>query len=146
MLKKNIMKKVVRLTESDLIRIVKRVISEQSATPSMGVTPVTIANSIKTAVEGENINQLEKAVNMIKDAKTCEEVARRLESNSILDYIGGEMKTSTFWMGEKTAYANQLEKIGRKLMSISPKENMGSLYREHKGFWREIFNMKGEGF
>ena len=146
MLKKNIMKKVVRLTESDLIRIVKRVISEESSTPSMGVNPVAIANSIKTAVEGENINQLEKAVNMINDAKTCEEVARRLESNSILDYIGGEMKTSTFWMGEKTAYADRLIKIGKKLSSISTKENMHSLYREHKGFWREIFNQKGEGF
>lgn len=146
MLKKNIMKKVVRLTESDLIRIIKRVISEQSETPSMGVNPVAIANSIKTAVEGENINQLEKSVNMIKDAKTCDLVAQALGSPSILDFIGGEMKTSTFWMGEKTAYADRLIKIGKKLSSISPKENMGSLYREHKGFWKTIFDIKGEGF
>jgi len=140
------MKKVVRLTESDLMRIIKRVISEQSETPSMGGDPKKIADLIKTAVEGEKINQLEAAVNMIKDARTCEEVARHLESNSILNYIGGEMKTSTFWMGEKTAYADRLIKIGKKLSSISPKENMGSLYREHKGFWKTIFDIKGEGF
>ena len=146
MLKKNIMKKVVRLTESDLIRIVKRVISEQSATPSMGVGPKTIANLIKSAVEGENINQLEKAVDMIKDAQTCDLVAQALRSPSILDFIGGNMKTSDFWMGNKTEYADQLIKIGKKLTFLSKKENMGALYREHKGFWREIFNMKGEGF
>lgn len=146
MLKKNNMKKVVRLTESDLMRIIKRVISEQSETPSMGGDPKKIADLIKTAVEGEKINQLEVAVNMIKDARTCELVAQLLESKSILDYIGGEMKTTTFWMGEKNPYASKLEQIGRKLMSISSKENMGSLYREHKGFWKTIFDIKGEGF
>lgn len=140
------MKKVIRLTESDLMRIVKRVISEQSATTSMGVTPKEIANLIKTACDKENINLLEKAVNMIKNAKTCEFVAQLLGSKSILDYIGGEMKTTTFWMGKRNPYASKLEQIGRKLMSISSKENMGSLYRDHKGFWNQIFTISGEGF
>ncbi len=54
---KNIMKKVIRLTESDLTRIVRRVIMEQSETCS-GCIRSAANNSGISDITEENINKL----------------------------------------------------------------------------------------
>ena len=53
------MKKVVRLTESDLVRLVKQVISEQSTKMSLEVTPFLKDNGF-TATQGTRGGSYEK--------------------------------------------------------------------------------------
>jgi hypothetical protein len=83
------MKKVIRLTESDLVRIVKRVINESETAATGGAKPVSTENGknafklIKAGVDGNNKDTMAKGIYTIKTKEDYDTVMRHIHK-----YIG----------------------------------------------------------
>jgi hypothetical protein len=94
------MKKIVRLTESDLSRIVRRIIEEQSSVPSptKSVTNngVKAFQTIRSGMEGLGTDEdkVQLGVFMIKnkvDYQTCLSYVKKEGYNTIMKYIATDM-------------------------------------------------------
>jgi hypothetical protein len=110
LIKKKIMKKIVRLTESDLVRLVKRVLSEQMSklTPENSMVGKTFKWDSKTCV-------IEKAFKLPNDGGFLvlpKEGCRK--NNGIVDGVpgyvymsrinGGSLMTGFEWKGDNWVY------------------------------------------
>jgi len=104
------MKKVIRLTESDLIRLVKRVISEQSTTPD------SMVQLIRS--KGFNGNEKPKEIliqYMIKEFNSMRNDNDK-ELNDVIDFIietGNKLKSTT-----------SKQNMGQTMMGSAPKNSM----------------------
>lgn len=140
------MKKVVRLTESDLVRIVKRVISEQSA-PIGGVNngqkafkliKAGMSSKIGGILPETDEKMVSKGVYAIKnkaDYQTCLALVKKEGYPTILEYIatdmsygdeysdleGGEGYMVNWGQLDNNPYLKGFE---RHLQQFSPKENI----------------------
>ena len=69
------MKKVVRLTESDLVKIVKRVVKEESS--PKGKDLYTLLHSLRNSVNDENkkesLSKLEDILSIVRDMEDKDE-------------------------------------------------------------------------
>ena len=124
------MGKVIRLTESDLVRIVKRVISEQKTTLNEGVG-ATAFQTIKTAMEGMGTdeNGVAKGVYMIKskvDYQECLNLVKKAGFKTIMDWISTDWtytsSTTDFGISNATGANAQLMDLARHLRQFNPNE------------------------
>jgi hypothetical protein len=122
------MKKVIRLTESDLARIVKRVIKESKGILNEG-NGTTAFQTIQKGMSGMGTdeNMVAKGVYMIKskaDYQECLDLVKKQGFNSIMDWI------STDWtyvdpgtdFGVSSGTNIQIQDLGRHLRQFNPVE------------------------
>ena len=115
------MKKVVRLTESDLIRIVKRVISEQTQTTNVDALSSQISKELQDAIEGlapdsqEKANKCAGAIKKITTKQVYELVKQKLEVTFIMEYVGEDLSTNGPYMDKPEPWANTLKQMGAYL-------------------------------
>lgn len=93
---KNIMKKIIRMTESDLTRLVRRVIKEQSTSPTTPDEIKKMADEIKRGVGtfgNTNVRTLENAINYLrlKEPSTILGVYKELGIQSLAQYLNDKL-------------------------------------------------------
>lgn len=122
------MKKVVRLTESDLIRIVKRVISEETQTTNVDTLSNEIVKMLQDAIEGlafdtqEKANKCAKAVYKIPTKQVYELVKRKLGKNFIMEYVHEDLSINGMFMNQDQPWANTLRQMGKYLSKFNQGE------------------------
>jgi hypothetical protein len=109
------MKKVIRLTESDLVRIVKRVISEQKTTLNEGVGTMA-AKKLYDALSGHFLDDKEgEALTAIKMVKNCQDLKelltgiRKLSGMSLHEYIDDQMSAVDTEYDQITEYIYNIQ-------------------------------------
>jgi hypothetical protein len=127
------MKKVIRLTESDLARIVRRVINESKDVLNEGAG-TTAFQTINNAMSGMGTdeNGVTKGVYMIKtkaDYQECLNLVRKEGYKTIMGYIATDMS----WQSEQDTHGQVKDFIGnnkylmdyqRHLSQFSPNEQI----------------------
>ena len=136
------MKKIIRLTESDLIRLVKRVINEQP-TPSTGIGK-SVANDLVKALSpmshGKFIDDdaaALKAIKLLKNKADYDEMENELNNTHkkyFCNYLESEMSDLQIEPKEYMMIMNHVKSIGGAdcVKSIESKRAMGFLGRLKK--------------
>ena len=79
------MKKVVRLTESDLVRIVKRVVKEESSPKEKGKDLYTLLHSLRNSINDEDkkeaLSKLEDVFSIVRDMEDKSKSKRKVNEN-----------------------------------------------------------------
>ena len=79
------MKKVVKLTESDLIRIVKRVVKEESSPKEKGKDLYTLLHSLRNSINDEDkkeaLSKLEDVFSIVRDMEDKPKSKRKVNEN-----------------------------------------------------------------
>ena len=79
------MKKVIRLTESDLVKIVKRVVKEESSPKEKGKDLYTSLHSLRNSINDENkkeaLSKLEDILSMVRDMEDKPKSKRKVNEN-----------------------------------------------------------------
>jgi hypothetical protein len=79
------MKKVVRLTESDLVRIVKRVVKEESSPKEKGKDLYTLLHSLRNSINDEDkkeaLSKLEDVFSIVRDMEDKPKSKRKVNEN-----------------------------------------------------------------
>ena len=79
------MKKVVRLTESDLARIVKRVVKEESSPKEKGKDLYTLLHSLRNSINDEDkkesLSKLEDVFSIVRDMEDKSKSKRKVNEN-----------------------------------------------------------------
>lgn len=79
------MKKVVRLTESDLARIVKRVVKEESSPKEKGKDLYTLLHSLRNSINDEDkkeaLSKLEDVFSIVRDMEDNPKSKRKVNEN-----------------------------------------------------------------
>jgi len=79
------MKKVVRLTESDLIKIVKRVVKEESSPKEKGKDLYTLLHSLRNSINDEDkkeaLSKLEDVFSIVRDMEDKPKSKRKVNEN-----------------------------------------------------------------
>jgi hypothetical protein len=79
------MKKVVRLTESDLVRIVKRVVKEESSPKEKGKDLYTLLHSLRNSINDEDkkeaLSKLEDVFSIVRDMDDKDKPKRKVNEN-----------------------------------------------------------------
>jgi hypothetical protein len=79
------MKKVVRLTESDLVRIVKRVVKEESSPKEKGKDLYTLLHSLRNSINDEDkkeaLSKLENVLSIVRDMEDKPKSKRKVNEN-----------------------------------------------------------------
>ena len=93
------MKKVVRLTESDLVRIVKRVVKEESSPKEKGKDLYTLLHSLRNSINDEDkkeaLSKLEDVFSIVRDMEDKSKSKRKVNENRHEEkdiFISGEFK------------------------------------------------------
>ena len=80
------MKKVVRLTESDLVRIVKRVVKEESSPKEKGKDLYTLLHSLRNSINDEDkkeaLSKLEDVLSIVRDMEDKPKSKRKVNEQS----------------------------------------------------------------
>ena len=131
------MKRIIRLTESDLTRIVRRVISESETAATGGAKPVSTENGknafklIKAGVDGSNKDTMAKGIYTIKTKEDYDTVIRHIHKYigkypTILSYLNSVWKhvsQGSNLFGIWSSSNNWLSDLGRHLRQFNPDEN-----------------------
>ena len=127
---KKIMKRIVRLTESDLTRIVRRVISEGTVGDSVFDN---ITNLIKTANISNWWNK-SAILNEIKKIKSCQDYSafmarvKKRGFNTASDWIRKTLDTNKDYDASQSAYiSNPLKSLGTGLTDEEFNVNLSKL-------------------
>ena len=79
------MKKIVRLTESDLVRIVKRVVKEESSPKEKGKDLYTLLHSLRNSINDEDkkesLSKLEDVFSIVRDMEDKSKSKRKVNEN-----------------------------------------------------------------
>jgi hypothetical protein len=79
------MKKVVRLTESDLVKIVKRVVKEESSPKEKGKDLYTLLHSLRNSINDEDkkeaLSKLEDVLSIVRDMDDKTKSKRKVNEN-----------------------------------------------------------------
>jgi hypothetical protein len=79
------MKKVVRLTESDLVKIVKRVVKEESSPKEKGKDLYTLLHSLRNSINDEDkkeaLSKLEDVFSIVRDMDDKDKPKRKVNEN-----------------------------------------------------------------
>jgi hypothetical protein len=79
------MKKVVRLTESDLVKIVKRVVKEESSPKEKGKDLYTLLHSLRNSINDEDkkeaLSKLEDVFSIVRDMDDKSKSKRKVNEN-----------------------------------------------------------------
>jgi hypothetical protein len=79
------MKKVVRLTESDLVKIVKRVVKEESSPKEKGKDLYTLLHSLRNSINDEDkkeaLSKLEDVFSIVGDMDDKDKPKRKVNEN-----------------------------------------------------------------
>ena len=93
------MKKVVRLTESDLVKIVKRVVKEESSPKEKGKDLYTLLHSLRNSINDEDkkeaLSKLEDVLSIVRDMDDKTKSKRKVNENRHEEkdiFISGEFK------------------------------------------------------
>jgi hypothetical protein len=93
------MKKVVRLTESDLVKIVKRVVKEESSPKEKGKDLITLLYSLRNSINDEDkkeaLSKLEDVSSIVRDMDDKDKPKRKVNENRHEEkdiFISGEFK------------------------------------------------------
>ena len=93
------MKKVVRLTESDLVKIVKRVVKEESSPKEKGKDLYTLLHSLRNSINDEDkkeaLSKLEDVFSIVRDMEDKPKSKRKVNENRHEEkdiFISGEFK------------------------------------------------------
>ena len=126
------MKRIIRLTESDLTRIVRRVIKESETVATGG--GLTAFQTIKKGMEGlgTDENMVAKGVYMIKskaDYQECLTLVKKAGFNTIMAWIATDMsfqKESDSTQGVKDIVGNNsyLRQFSKHLVQFNPSETI----------------------
>jgi hypothetical protein len=121
------MKRIVRLTESDLTRIVKRVIRENNRSLLREGVGTTAAKKLYDALSGNFFDDNEaQALIAVKMVKTCADVIefskgiKNLTGKSVPQYIDSEMSSADSEYDQITDY---FYKITKPCMEYDVKKN-----------------------
>jgi hypothetical protein len=129
------MKKIVKLTESDLVRIVKRVINENNTSLLNEGNGQNAVNAIKKGMAGLGTDErgVLNAVYMIKNkADYMEALAavKKLGYNTIGSYISTDMEEVSYGMnvfGFADKQNKIISEINRHLQQFNPEERVKTL-------------------
>jgi hypothetical protein len=107
------MKKVVRLTESDLVKIVKRVVKEESSPKGKDLYTLlhSLRNSINDEDKKEALSKLEDVFSIVRDMDDKDKPKRKVNENRHEDkdiFISGEFKGVRMEFGGKSASPNDI--------------------------------------
>jgi len=104
------MKKVVRLTESDLVRIVKRVVKEESSPKEKGKDLYTLLHSLRNSINDEDkkeaLSKLEDVFSIVRDMDDKDKPKRKVNENRHEEkdiFISGEFKGVRMEFGGKSS-------------------------------------------
>ena len=79
------MKKVIRLTESDLVKIVKRVVKEESSPKEKGKDLYTLLHSLRNSINDEDkkeaLSKLEDVFSIVRDMDDKDKPKRKVNEN-----------------------------------------------------------------
>lgn len=125
------MKKVIRLTESDLVRIVKRVINENETAMEKSVSTENGKKaymSLKAGVDGKDYEKIANALYSIKTKEDYNTVIRHIHKyigkySTILDYVcevWGSWADGSNFFGVATSSNDWISDISRHLMQFNP--------------------------
>lgn len=135
------MKRIIRLTESDLARIVKRVIEEQTVPKWMSDVASKpkgqqVADSIKYDISTASITNWwnkEDILNQLRKLKTqadYNDCKKALGNMRVYDYIESKLKTTSYDQ-EMSAYVkNPLKGLGTGLTDEEFNVEMGKILRK----------------
>ena len=134
------MKRIVRLTESDLTRIVKRVISEQDAMSFANKlfgnksTGQSVADSVKYYIEGASItnwwnkDDILGALGRLKTQADYNECKKNLNSSmTVYNYIESKLGTSSYDKSQSASVKNPLKGLGTGLTDEEFNDKMWSI-------------------
>ena len=128
------MKKVIRLTESDLTRIVRRVIKETEdaavAKPASTENGKNAFKLIKAGVDGKNKDTIAKGIYTIKTKEDYDTVMRHIHKylgkySAIMDYLSSVwqyIKSGSNLFGIWSSSNKWLLDLERHLRQFNPKE------------------------
>jgi hypothetical protein len=137
------MKKVIRLTESDLVRIVKRVISEQKTTLNEGAGTMA-AKKLYDALSGHFLDDKEReALTAIKMVKNCQDLKelltgiRKLSGMELHEYIDDQM----------SAVDTEYDQITEYIYNIQNKCGKTGSFDDGYGSWNHMLKwLSGRGY
>jgi hypothetical protein len=127
------MKKVIRLTESDLARIVRRVIKENETTTSQPVSTEdgkTAFKEIKAGVDGKDYDRIAQGIYKIKTKEDYDTVMRHIHKyvgkySLILDYVckvWGNWADGSNFFGVATSSNDWMKDLSRHLYQFNKTE------------------------